>query len=148
MILVKSCNPHSGEKSGPSDKGFSMDIIEEALENFILQSSSSYTNILTSYLNSLLIEESINTKMYLTFLSEKSLNLRSNFEWKMEVEKLVVRYEFGSELASMWLELSNDTMHVVKFSLALFRIFDTKSGVRLSWESDWNQVSLETRSYV
>ena len=125
-----------------------MDIIEEALENFILQSSSSYTNILTSYLNSLLIEESINTKMYLTFLSEKSLNLRSNFEWKMEVEKLVVRYEFGSELASMWLELSNDTMHIVKFLLALFRIFDTKSGVRLSWESDWNQVSLETRSYV
>ena len=109
-----------------------MDIIEEALENFILQSSSSYTNILTSYLNSLLIEESINTKMYITFLSEKSLNSRSNFEWKMEVEKLVVRYEFGSELASMWLELSNDTMHVVKFSLALFGIFDTKSGVRLS----------------
>ena len=78
-----------------------MDIIEEALENFILQSSSSYTNILTSYLNSLLIEESINTKMYLTVFSEKSLNSKPNFKWKTEVKKLFVWYEFGSVFASI-----------------------------------------------
>ena len=44
---LKSCNPQPEQKSGPSDKGFSMDIIEGALGNVLLWSSLSYTNILT-----------------------------------------------------------------------------------------------------
>ena len=106
-----------------------MDFVKGALENCYLRSRSSYANILKSDSTSLLNEESIHTKMYRTFLSEISLNSTSNFKWKLEVEKLVVRCEFGSEFASTWHEVSNDTMHIVKFSLALFGIFDIKSGV-------------------
>ena len=51
---------------------------------------------MTSSLN----DKSTDTRMNLTSLTEKSVQPKSYFKLKMEVEKLVVWYEFGSEFIS------------------------------------------------
>ena len=80
-------------------------------------------------MESSLNDKSTDTRMNLTSLTEKSVQPKSYFKLKMEVEKLVVWYEFGSEFISTWNELFNHTIHIVQFLPALFGIFDTKSGI-------------------